>query len=456
VNYRRPVPGKTGATGLEVCGGVLIMKNNPIDVQYANRTTRRNGAEPVIAAIRRQSTLACSMLAVWLASTACQAQLRHPTAEARDRMVDEEIVAAGVKNARVLAAMRTTPRHEFVPVSQRRFAYLDMALPIGESQTISPPFVVAFMTEALDPQPSDKILEIGTGSGYQAAVLSGLVSEVYTIEIVRSLGLRAARTLNRLNYDNVHAKVGDGYQGWPEVAPFDKIIVTCSPESVPPELVAQLKEGGRMVIPVGRRYEQTLYLMRKTDGKMAPETLRPTLFVPMTGRAEETRHIKPDPANPTINNGGFERVVGDPPTPVGWHYLRQAELVSDGIAPQGNNYMKFSNSQPGRGCRALQGLAVDGRKIRELKISLQVRGQSIRPGQNPRQLPVAAIIFYDGNRAPVGQAVVGPWHDTFDWRRETVRINVSRLAREAICRIGLLGAVGEISFDDIQVEAVKR
>ena len=177
-----------------------------------------------------------------------RAQSRQVLARARDRMVDEEIVAAGVSHRGVIRAMRTTPRHEFVPLAQRRYAYLDMALPIGESQTISPPFVVAYMTELLDPKPGDKVLEIGTGSGYQAAVLSGLVREVYTIEIVEKLGRRAARTLKRLKYANVYAKIGDGYQGWPEKAPCDKILVTCSPERVPAPLVAQLKEGGRMVV----------------------------------------------------------------------------------------------------------------------------------------------------------------------------------------------------------------
>ncbi len=161
-------------------------------------------------------------------------------------MVDEEIVAAGVKNPRVIASMRSTPRHEFVQAAERPLAYYDMALPIGSSQTISPPYVVAYMTEQLDPQPDDKVLEIGTGSGFQAAVLSPLVKDVYTIEIVKPLGERAARTLKRLKYANVHTKIGDGYAGWPEVAPFDKIIVTCSPEKVPQALVDELKEGGRL------------------------------------------------------------------------------------------------------------------------------------------------------------------------------------------------------------------
>ena len=153
-----------------------------------------------------------------------------------NEMVDKEIVAAGVKNERVIRAMRDTPRHEFIAANQHDRAYLDMALPIGNGQTISPPFVVASMTEAIDPQPNDRVLEIGTGSGYQAAVLSPLVKDVYTIEIVDDLSKHATRTLKRLHYDNVHTRSGDGYKGWPEAAPFDKIIVTCSPEKVPQPL----------------------------------------------------------------------------------------------------------------------------------------------------------------------------------------------------------------------------
>ena len=234
--------------------------------------------------------------ALLLAPTVVYAQARQSWAEARNKMVDEEIVGAGVKNPRVIDAMRKTPRHEFIPFAQRAHAYLDMALPIGEGQTISPPFIVAYMTESIDPQPGDKVLEIGTGSGYQAAVLSPLVHEVYTIEIVPALGRKAEKTLQRLGYSNVHVKVGDGYQGWTENAPFDKIIVTCSPEKAPPELVAELKEGGRMIIPVGQRYQQTLYLLKKTKGKMVSEALLPTLFVPMTGEAEKERKVPARPA----------------------------------------------------------------------------------------------------------------------------------------------------------------
>ena len=402
-----------------------------------------------------RESLVC-LLMVALGAAEALAQSRAAFDAARNKMVDEEIVAAGVKNPRVIQAMRDTPRHEFISLNQRKNAYYDMALPIGEGQTISPPFVVAYMTESLDPQPGDNVLEIGTGSGYQAAVLAKLVRDVYTIEIVAPLGHKAEKTLQRLHYDNVHVKVGDGYQGWPEHAPFDKIIVTCSPEEVPPALVEQLKEGGRMVIPVGERYQQTLCLMKKSDGKMISEKLQPTLFVPMTGKAESERKVLPDPAHPAIENGGFELVAGDPPVPTGWHYQRQLELVVGKDAPEGKNYVTFKNATPGRESQARQGFAVDGRKVAHLQISARVRGKDIRPGQNQRQSPGVVIIFYDENRAPVGEVGLGPWRGTFDWQAETKRVNVPPKAREAGVCIGLLGGVGEISFDAIEIKPVKK
>ena len=398
-------------------------------------------------------TSACLLALFWLAPRGGWAQTRKELDWARNRMVDEEIVAAGVKHPAVIRAMRTTPRHEFVPRAQRKSAYYDMALPIGSRQTISPPFVVAYMTEQLDPKPDDKVLEIGTGSGYQAAVLSGLVREVYTIEIVADLGRQAARTLKRLRYDNVHVKVGDGFQGWPEHAPFDKIIVTCSPEGVPTPLIDQLREGGRLVIPVGERYQQTLYLFRKAEGQLVREALLPTLFVPMTGEAEDLRRVQPDPANPTIRNGDFEEVLKGSDKPAGWHYQRQLELVADGQAPSGERYASFRNSEPGRASRALQGLAVDGREVQRLKVTSYVRAEDVRPGVFRRDLPSLAVTFFDENRATVGQGTMGPWRGSFPWQRQSTTIAVPPKAREAILRIGLFGAMGEIAFDDIRLEA---
>jgi protein-L-isoaspartate(D-aspartate) O-methyltransferase len=377
-----------------------------------------------------------------------------------NEMVDKEIVAAGVKNERVIRAMRDTPRHEFIAANQRERAYLDMALPIGSSQTISPPFVVASMTEAIDPQPNERVLEIGTGSGYQAAVLSPLVKDVYTIEIMDELSKRATRVLKRLHFENVHTRSGDGYKGWPEAAPFDKIIVTCSPEKAPQPLVDQLREGGLMVIPVGERYQQTLYLMRKIKGKLKSEALRATLFVPMTGAAEEQRKIKPDPAKPQIINGSFEEttntVDGDD-EPIGWHYQRQLKLKSDGNVPDGKLYADFRNTDPGRGCHALQGFAVDGREVSALELRYWARGKEIRQNDPKEGWPRIVVTFYDERRATVGQESTGSFSGSFEWKADTGRMRVPLKAREAIVRIGLLGATGELSFDDIglQVAAAK-
>ena len=205
---------------------------------------------------------------------------------ARQRMIELQIRGRGIRSEGVLEAMARVPRHEFVPPSHRRLAYTDQALPIGEGQTISQPYIVAFMTERLEPEPADRVLEIGTGSGYQAAVLSKLVAEVYSIEIVESLATRAEADLKRLGFDNVSVRAGDGYKGWPEAAPFDAIIVTCAPDHVPQPLVEQLKEGGRMIIPVGSGYSQELYLLEKVGGEVRQRAVLPVLFVPMTGEAE--------------------------------------------------------------------------------------------------------------------------------------------------------------------------
>ena len=209
-----------------------------------------------------------------------------PTAAARSRMVQRHLVERGIKDPRVLEAFRTVPRHRFLPDDTRRQAYDDESIPIGEGQTITPPFDVAFMTEMLQPKPTDKVYEVGTGSGYQASILSRVVKEVYSVEIKEPLGKRAAEVIKSLGYKNIHTRIGDGYSGWPEAAPFDAIIVTCAPEAVPQPLVDQLKEGGRMVIPVGNRFNQMVYLGTKKGGKLTLKELRPTLFVPMTGRAQ--------------------------------------------------------------------------------------------------------------------------------------------------------------------------
>lgn len=193
----------------------------------------------------------------------------------------------GIHEERVLAAMAKVPREEFVPEYLRAASYADQPLPIGYDQTISQPFIVAFMTEQLRPQRTDRVLEIGTGSGYQAAILAELVAEIYSIEIIEPLARTAEATLQRLGYKNVHVKVGDGYKGWPEYAPFDIVIVTCAPDHVPQALVDQLKEGGRMIIPVGGPGDQELYLLEKEHGELRRRAVSPVRFVPMTGEAQK-------------------------------------------------------------------------------------------------------------------------------------------------------------------------
>jgi len=200
--------------------------------------------------------------------------------------VKEQIIVRGIATERVLAAMRKVPREEFVPEKVRAASYADQPLPIGYDQTISQPLIVAFMTEQLRPQPQDRVLEIGTGSGYQAAILAELVAEVYSIEIIEPLANKAAATLQRLGYKNVHIEAGDGYKGWPKHAPFDAIIVTCAPDHVPQPLVEQLTEGGRMIIPVGRDFGgQELYLLEKKNGRLERRAVLPVRFVPMMGEA---------------------------------------------------------------------------------------------------------------------------------------------------------------------------
>lgn len=208
-----------------------------------------------------------------------------PLATARQRMVREQLSEFP---PRVIAAMERVPRHEFIPPEKRSFAHADSAVPIGFGQTISQPWIVATMTTQLNPQLTDRILEIGTGSGYQAAVLAQLVADVFSIEIVEPLAQRAEEVLRRLGCHNVHLRLGDGYGGWPEAAPFDGVIVTCAPEAVPAPLVAQLKEGGRMLIPVGPAGEQDLIIFQKLDGRLLELARIPVRFVPMTGKAEKS------------------------------------------------------------------------------------------------------------------------------------------------------------------------
>jgi protein-L-isoaspartate(D-aspartate) O-methyltransferase len=375
-------------------------------------------------------------------------------AAAREQLIKEVLIPGGVTDSRVIEAIRSTPRHEFVPLGVRQEAYYDRSLPIGSKQTISSPFIVAIMTQELQTQPEHKVLEIGTGSGFQAAVLSPLVKEVYSIEIVPELGQQARRVLDSLGYKNVFTKVGDGFLGWEEHAPFDRIIVTCSPENVPQPLIDQLADGGLMVIPVGERYQQTLYLMRKQDGQLERESLRPTLFVPMTGTAEERRRIHADPANPQLVNGGFEQPPETAGVMPGWYYERGATWDGAADSPEGSHYVTFRNETQGRPTNLLQGLALDGRAVKRIKLSAAVKVADVKPGFDRDELPAVTIRFYDDQRSLLGTHWLGSFRGTRAWRLESQMFRVPAECREAIVSIGLFGATGEASFDDIRLEAV--
>lgn len=205
----------------------------------------------------------------------------------RNVMINNHIKARGITHQPTIDAMRKVQRHKLVPPNQQANAYRDSPLPIGYGQTISQPYIVAYMTEAINPAPGQRVLEIGTGSGYQAAVLAEIVDQVYTIEIVPELGQRAIRDLDALGYDNIHVKIDDGYHGWEEHAPYDAIIVTAAAEYIPPPLIAQLKDGGKMIIPVGTPFmTQQLVLVEKVDRKVRSRNVMPVRFVPFT-RSED-------------------------------------------------------------------------------------------------------------------------------------------------------------------------
>ena len=225
-------------------------------------------------------------LCVTLATAGCdlsRTAAQHDWTVERRAMVDDQLRARGIRNPRVLDAMLTVPRHLFVPEEQRERAYADTPLPIGYDQTISQPYIVALMTEAIEVGANDRVLEIGTGSGYQAAVLSVLASEVFTIEIIPPLAARARDSLAALGYRNVRVRAGNGYAGWPENAPFDRIIVTAAPDEVPRPLVDQLKVGGLMAIPVGTG-TQELRILRRTSSGLETLATYPVRFVPMIGK----------------------------------------------------------------------------------------------------------------------------------------------------------------------------
>ncbi|MBN2561116.1 MAG: protein-L-isoaspartate(D-aspartate) O-methyltransferase [Phycisphaerae bacterium] len=269
------------------CGPVVIL----LLLSAACRESATNAGDPNLPPPRKTTTLPATTLPTATGPVAARRappHARERQAE-RDRMVATQIAERGVRDPRVLAAMRDVPRHWFVPETYARQAYDDNPLPIGYDQTISQPYIVAVMTELLALKPGEKVLEIGTGSGYQAAVLAELTDEVYTIEIVEPLAKRTIELFNQKGYRTIHARIGDGYRGWPEEAPFDAIIVTCAPDKPPAPLVEQLAVGGRMCIPVNAEWgdQELIVLQKRPDGTLERRRVEWVRFVPMTGEAQD-------------------------------------------------------------------------------------------------------------------------------------------------------------------------
>lgn len=233
--------------------------------------------------MRRKIFFSLLLLTILGATFVAWGEGQNSFTKAREEMVKTQIEARGIKDERVLKVMRAVPRHRFILPVYQKMAYSDRPLPIGYGQTISQPYIVALMTESLRLKGDEKVLEIGTGSGYQAAILAELAKEVYTIEIIPGLAKGAEKTLKKLGYENIKVKCGDGYLGWPEYTPFNAIIVTCAPDHIPQPLLDQLAEGGRMIVPVGKYPWQVLKLIQKKKGQIITTDITDVLFVPMTG-----------------------------------------------------------------------------------------------------------------------------------------------------------------------------
>lgn len=257
--------------------------------------------------------------------------------------------------------------------------------------------------------------------------------------------------------DNVHVRIGDGYKGWAEAAPFDSIIVTCSPESVPQPLIDQLKEGGRMMIPVGERYQQAFYLCKKVNGKLEKERLMQTLFVPMTGEAEEKRTVQPDAAKPALVNGNFQEIQKDG-TPAHWHYARNVAVLQGTKAEP--NVARFVRQRPSKTAdtrdlgfsQMLQGFAINGQSVPVLRIDYWIRGEKVTALQGPVMTPSASLVFYDENRNIIDEIPLGRCTGSFNWRHVSNGIRIQPETREAVLFLGLLASSGQMDIRDVEIK----
>ncbi len=287
--FSRPEAARTRLHSFDTCHKCLLFRASAGNstVVSIDRNPQGNRMIRNSTPLKYCSLLGAALFLAFLYGTACGSGPADYSA-ARRLMVERDLKGRDINDPAVLAAMNTVPRHLFVPERSRAWAYEDYPLPIGQGQTISQPYIVAFMTQALDLKKTDRVLEIGTGSGYQAAVLAEIVQEVYSIEIHSDLAARARKLLSSIGYGSVHVRAGDGFYGWPEHAPFDAMIVTCAAKKIPPKLVEQLCDGGRIIMPVGGRLQaQNLVVGVKKGGKLHTRRVLPVRFVPMTGTADD-------------------------------------------------------------------------------------------------------------------------------------------------------------------------
>ena len=379
--------------------------------------------------------------------------------QARKRMVEEVIIGVGDQGrAGDQGDAGDCPRTNSSMPKYRREAYFDMAFPIGDKQTISPPFIVAYMTEPLDPQPTDKVLEIGTGSGYQAAVLSPLVKEVYTIEIVESLGKSAADARSSgSKYKNVVHQSRRRLSRLARArARSTKSSSPARPRKCPSPLIDQLKEGGSMVVPVGERYQQTLYSLPQ-EGRQAGS--RDAAAHAVRAHDRQGRRSPQGQARPGQTRSSSTAASKKKPTQRGPArlVLRTAcEVGGRREAPDGKHYVSFTNDEPGRlppiCCKAF---AIDGRKVKQLKVSARVMTKNVVRGADDNEQCYILFTLYDDQRRDLGMQVMGPFLGTSDWHEETRTFDIPITAREGIFRIGLFGATGFAAYDKISIKKVE-
>lgn len=376
--------------------------------------------------------------------------------EAR-KMVEREILPQHEwEDPIVLSAIMRTARDRFVPASYKKTAFRDLAVPLGRSRYQQAPSLLAYMTEELDVRPDEKVLHIGTGSGYYTAVLSLLAKEVYTVELDETLGNRASQTFEKLAYTNIYTKIADGYDGWEEHAPFDRIVFTCSPETVPEPLVKQLREGGVMIVPLGEPFRQVLYRCKKKGEELQKEFLLPYPFELMEGEAQSRRQTKPDPERPELSNGHFER-FHENGEPYGWFSMTNAIVREVPDAPEGRHFLKLEvnsfSSDEARFARAEQSFALEGKNVSRLHLEAFLRGDRLETlsARNVRASASMILLCYDESDRLLQRYDLAPVSGSFDWKAFQCEISVPKKTKKATLILTLSDRTGTLEFDALSV-----